>query len=204
MKLLYFFVLITWISVSAAGTAYLARYENTAAETNKSYPKTFPKESSIERTAGQPTLVFFVHPKCPCTRASLHELSRLMTDVDNRLQVQFVIMKPENADANWTETDLRASAEAIPNAHVLIDEGGRETEIFDARTSGLILLYDRDGNLRYDGGITASRGHEGDNGGRQAIYNIVAQNADESTAMPVFGCPLRDRDCNGENLDYGR
>ena len=91
-----------------------------------------------------------------------------------------------------------ASAEAIPNVRVLIDEGERETRIFNAQTSSLTLLYDRDGNLRFSGGITASRGHEGDNAGRRAVFEIVAREAAEKIETPVFGCPLHKKDCPGE------
>lgn len=182
----------------------MAHYANTAAEKTTVYPKIFPAETAVKRNESLPTLIFFVHPKCPCTRAGLHELNRLMTDVNGKLKINFVFMKPPEADENWTQTDLRTSAEAIPDAAVLIDEGGRETEIFNARTSGLILLYDRAGNLRYDGGITASRGHEGDNSGREAIYKIITQDSDSSAEMPVFGCPFREKDCEGEPLEYVR
>lgn len=204
MKLLYFFVLTLWFSVSIAGAVYLARYKNTAAEETNVYPKVFPEASSIQRNATLPTLIFFVHPKCPCTRASLHELNRLMTDINGKLKIHFVFIKPPETDETWTQTDLRASAETVPDARILIDEGGRETEIFNARTSGLILLYDRNGNLRYDGGITSSRGHEGDNSGRAAIYQIISQDSNLPAEMPVFGCPLREKDCQGEKMEYVR
>lgn len=198
MRFVYFLALFLWLSASVAGVCYMASYGNTAAEKNVSYPKTFPKESLIERNAGQSTLLFFAHPKCPCTRASLHELNRLITDVNGKLKVYVVFMKPRNADENWTQTDLRSIAETIPDAQILIDESERETRIFNAQTSGLILLYDAQGNLRYDGGITSSRGHEGDNAGRQAIFRILTQDDNETAEMPVFGCPLRREDCPNE------
>ncbi|HSK71979.1 MAG TPA: hypothetical protein VK892_09815 [Pyrinomonadaceae bacterium] len=185
---------VFWLFAAIGGVIYLARYENTPAEKNNSYPSVFPPESRIERDAGRLTLVFFAHPKCPCTRASLRELSRLMTEVDDKLQVFVVFNKPRDESGGWTETDLRESAEAIPNARVLIDENERETDIFNARTSGLALLYDREGNLRFNGGITASRGHEGDNAGRNAIFEIVTKEADKTAETFVFGCSLQNED----------
>lgn len=202
MKILLSLLLLIWLSVSIAGMVYLARYENTPAESNVSHPSAFPAESLIQPDGENPLLIFFVHPKCPCTRASLNEFKRLMTDLDGKLQIYFVFMKPLDADENWTKTDLRASAEALPNVRVLIDENERETTLFNAQTSGLILLYDRKGNLKYNGGITSSRGHEGDNAARQAIYNIIKFDSDENSKMPVFGCPLRNKDCSGEQVKY--
>ena len=204
MKFLPSLCAILWLSTAVGGVIYLTRYENTPAERNISYPLIFPPESRIERAAGQPTLVFFAHPKCPCTRTSLRELARLMTDAGGKLQAVVVFIKPTGEGEEWTETDLRANAEAIPNVQVLIDEGELETKIFNAETSGLTLLYDRDGNLRFNGGITASRGHEGNNAGRQSIFEILTKETDKTAETSVFGCPLFKKDCQGELMQYGQ
>jgi hypothetical protein len=204
MKFSLYLCAVLWLSIAVGGVVYLARYENTPAEKNVSYPPVFPAQSRIERSAERPTLIFFAHPKCPCTRASLRELARLMTDVNGKLHAIVVFSKPEDAGEEWTETDLRAIAEAIPNVRVLIDAAERETKIFNAQTSGLILLYDRDGNLQFDGGITASRGHEGDNAGRHAIFEIVTKEVGKTEETAVFGCPLRKKDCEGELIQYAQ
>lgn len=198
MKILIFLCVIIWLSVAACGIFYLTRFENTAAAANVSYPSVFPPESRLERDAGLPTLIFFAHPKCPCTRASLRELARLMTDIDGKVKAYVVFIKPKDESDNWTATDLRSSAEAIPNVQVLIDEDNRETNIFNAQTSSLTLLYDRTGNLRFNGGITAARGHEGDNAGRRSIFEIVTNESNKSGESLVFGCPLYKKDCQGE------
>lgn len=204
MKYLLFFCAILWFSIAVGGVFYLMRYENTPAEKNAFYPSTFPPESRIEQSAERSTLIFFAHPKCPCTRASVRELSRLLTDVNGKLQVYVVFIRPKDESEEWTQTDLRASAEAIPKVRILIDEDGRETKIFNAQASGLVLLYDRHGNLRFEGGITASRGHEGDNAGSRALFEIVMQETDETVKTPVFGCPLHNKDCQGESMQYAQ
>lgn len=193
-----------WLLTAVGGVAYLAQYKNTPTEKNNSYPPFFPPDSRLERDNERSTLIFFAHPKCPCTRASLRELSRLMTDVNGKLQAFVVFIKPKDASEDWTETDLRTSAEAIPNVQVLIDEGERETGIFSAQTSGLVLLYDRHGNLRFDGGITASRGHEGDNAGSRAIFEIVTKENDKNAETNVFGCLLPSKNCQGELMPYAQ
>lgn len=204
VKFSLFLGLLLWLSITVAGILYLAKYENTPTENGALHPTNFPVASAIKRDDNQPTLIFFSHPKCPCTRASLHELNRLMTDVNEKLQVYVVFTKPVGADENWAQTDLRDIAEKIPNVRVLIDEDERETEIFNAQTSGLILLYDRRGNLRYNGGITASRGHEGANTGRQTIFNIITQNSADRAETPVFGCSLRDKNCPVKQIEYAQ
>jgi hypothetical protein len=201
MKFLLWFCTILWLSIAVCGVFYLTKYENTPAENNIAYPSVFPLESQIEHHDTRATLIFFAHPKCPCTRASIRELSRLMTDVNGNLQAYIVFNKPKDESEEWTATDLRTSAEAIPNVRVLIDEDGRETKIFNAQTSGLTLLYDRNGNLRFDGGITASRGHEGDNAGSRAIFEIITEDAFKTAETAVFGCPLHKKDCQGELME---
>lgn len=204
MRFSLFLGAILWLSIAVGGVFYLAQYKNTPADKNVSYPLTFPPESRIERDAGRPTLVFFAHPKCPCTRASLRELERLTAQFDGRLQVYVVFIKPKGESEEWTETDLRAKAQAIPNVRVVIDEDERETGIFGAQTSGLTLVYDQDGNLRFGGGITVSRGHEGDNAGSRAIFEIIMKDAFKTAETSVFGCPLHKKDCHGalmENSD---
>jgi hypothetical protein len=73
---------------------------------------------------------------------------------------------------------------------VRIDEAGREAARFGATTSGHVLLYDRGGRLRFSGGITASRGHVGDNAGRAALLGLLIHGETERERTPVFGCPL--------------
>jgi hypothetical protein len=209
MRFLFSLCALLWLSIVLAGVFYLTRYENTPAAGNHFYPPVFPPESRIERDAGrrQATLVFFAHPKCPCTRASLRELARLMTDTGGKLQATVVFIKPKGESAQWTETDLRANAEAIPNVRVVIDEDERETRIFGAQASGLALVYDGAGNLQFAGGITASRGHEGDNAGSRAIFEIITEEkkqeekkALKATETAVFGCPLHKKDCHGGEM----
>lgn len=198
MKKILILGAVIWFCAVVGGLAFLVRYENTPVQSGASYPQVFPPESRIERDAELPTLLFFSHPKCPCTRASLRELSRLMTDVDGKLQVVIVFIKPPDADEDWTNTDLRAYAESIPHVRVLIDEDERETRVFGAEVSGLNLLYDRSGNLRFNGGITAGRGHEGDNAGRRAIYEIITESQSQTTETIAFGCPLHEKNCPGK------
>jgi hypothetical protein len=52
------------------------------------------------------------------------------------------------------------------------------------------LLYDTAGRLLFSGGITAARGHSGDNAGREAIVALLAGAPTDRTQTPVFGCKL--------------
>ncbi|HEX3447903.1 MAG TPA: hypothetical protein VHS97_06590, partial [Isosphaeraceae bacterium] len=75
--------------------------------------------------------------------------------------------------------------------HLIDDSGGEEAARFGARTSGLVALYAPDGRLHFRGGITGSRGHEGDNAGQQALLGLIQGNPSSLPCeTPVFGCPL--------------
>ena len=70
---------------------------------------------------------------------------------------------------------------------------------YGAATSGYAVLYAPDGRLAFAGGITAGRGHEGDNAGEDAILDAINSGPAGGcpTRMPVFGCALFDDDDNG-------
>ena len=199
MKILLLLLAVLWLAAAVGGVVYLGRFENKPADANVDYPAIFPAASRIAHDPERTTLIFFAHPKCPYTRASLRELAKLMTNLDGKLQASVVFSKPKDTDEGWTETDLYESARSIPNVDVIIDRDDRETDLFNAQTSGLTLVYDPSGGLQFDGGITAARGHEGDNAGSSAIYNIVKENAPRAES-PVFGCPIHKKDCLGEPI----
>jgi len=49
----------------------------------------------------------------------------------------------------------------LSNVTIISDESGTLSDQFGAMTSGQTFAFDRAGRLRFSGGITASRGHEG-------------------------------------------
>lgn len=135
-------------------------------------------------------MLVFAHPRCPCSRATLGELAVLMAQAHGRVQAHVWFYRPENLPPGWEKTDLWHSAAAIPGVSVACDVGGAEARHFHARVSGQTLLYAADGRCRFSGGITAARGHSGDNGGRSAVLALLDHAAMESVTAPVFGCAL--------------
>jgi hypothetical protein len=43
----------------------------------------------------------------------------------------------------------------------------------------------------FKGGITSSRGHSGDNLGRDAVIDLVTSGVASASSAPVFGCSLQ-------------
>jgi hypothetical protein len=99
-------------------------------------------------------------------------------------------MLPAGYSEKWTQTDLWHKAAAIPGVISLTDHDTRYARLFNAATSGQVILYGANGRLLFKGGITQSRGHEGDNIGRRQIIALLQKESLEKKETPVFGCPL--------------
>jgi hypothetical protein len=81
-------------------------------------------------------------------------------------------------------------AAKLPNTRVLWDNDGEEAKRFGAATSGYMLLYDARGTLLFRGGVTVSRGHEGDNEGFDNLVVALRSGRRARTPSRVFGCGI--------------
>src|SRR3984893_3870610 len=186
-KVLLHFTLITWLLIVGFGLFSLAGFQNTAGR-GEITSTTWPVESRIQRTPGIPTLVMMVHPHCPCSRASIGELAVLMAKAEGVVNANVLFVKPPDFPVAWEKTDLWTSAAIIPGVKVSVDDGGNEARRFRSHTSGQILLYDANGQLLFSGGITAGRGHFGDNEGLSAVVSLLMQGNSQSKEASVFVC----------------
>ena len=173
----------------------LFHYENTPGRVG-ALPQTWPA-AQIERATDRPTLVMLAHPHCPCTAASIGELAQIMARLQGKVAAYVLLVKPKEGGRDWDDTSLRRSAEAIPGVKVVFDPDGVAARRFGAETSGHTFLFRADGHLLFSGGITASRGHAGDNAGESAIVALVNNQTPAQTQTLVFGCPLANRSDTG-------
>ena len=180
---------ITWFLIVVLGMWGLLQYANFPGISGNP-PKKWVTSSQIHSTLKLPTLILFVHPHCPCTRATIGELSVIMTKCKNRVNAFVVFFKPNFFPTKWVKTDLWYSAKNIPGVKVISDNGGVEIRLFKATTSGHVLLYSKTGDLIFSGGITRARGHSGDNLGRDGIISLINEGTADIRKTPVFGCSL--------------
>lgn len=181
--------LVAWGLFVAAGLS-MAALHGVDGHVPGQAPVTWPADTTLLRSPVRGTLLVFAHPRCPCTRATLAELARLRSRVGDDLDIRVALFHPMGTPGSWSEGALWTSATSIPGVTVVADEGGVEARRFEATSSGTAVLYDRGGVLRFRGGITPARGHEGDSDGADAIVSW----ARGSSAVPqsmVFGCEIR-------------
>jgi hypothetical protein len=181
--------LAAWLLTIGTGMGMLWKYADTPGPSADAKAR-WPAGASFTRDAGGPVLVLFLHPQCPCSRATISELARLLADAPAPAAIYALVYRPADADAGWERTDLWDSAAAQPGVHLMTDVGGAQARVFGAFISGQTLLYSATGSLLFSGGITDARGHEGDNPGRTALTSILAGGHPAALRTPVFGCYL--------------
>src|SRR5947207_9412929 len=93
----------TWLLTAAAGGWALAKYESTPGGTGET-PQRWPAGSHIEFHGDRPVLLMFAHPHCPCTRASIDELNRLLAQCDGKVETQVLFIRPHGMPDDWTQT----------------------------------------------------------------------------------------------------
>jgi hypothetical protein len=180
---------IAWLAVVGLGQRVMLNYDYIPAPPSAP-PTKWPMNSKIPRSAGLPSIVLLAHPHCPCTRATIGELALLMTRVHGQANAAVVFVRPHEFSEDWEKTDLWRSAARIPGVTVLSDIDGLEAARFGAQASGQTLLYSASGDLQFSGGITASRGHSGDNLGRSAVVALVTTGEFATNHTSVYGCSL--------------
>lgn len=183
---------VAWLGAAAFGGHALLKYENSPGKVGY-VSSDWPASSSIQLSSDRPTLVMFAHPQCPCSRASMDELAQVMARVQGKVRAYVLFYTPRESGKEWQNTPTHRSATQIPGATVLPDMDGAEAERFGAETSGHTFLYDPSGRLLFNGGITASRGHSGDNAGQGSIVSLINNHTTKVGKTFVFGCSFKNQ-----------
>jgi hypothetical protein len=147
----------------------------------------------------------FAHPKCPCTRASLSLLQELLGRAGSEsVSANVVFMSPARGGDDWQDSHTWRTAKAIPGLALANDRGGAEAARFGVQTSGHTLLFDARGALLFSGGLTASRGHEGESLAFDHLLALLKRDSTPSSApaAPVFGCALSTNDSKNRDGSY--
>jgi hypothetical protein len=189
-----YLAILTWLIALVTGWWWATDYQFASEQVSPQSKAKWPAGSKLAHDARVSTLAVFLHPQCPCSRASIAELERLFANLQLRnatAPVLYVIATlPESEPGGWLETDTVKRAINLPGARLVADRSGTEAARFGALTSGTVMLFDTAGRRLYAGGITAARGQEGWNAGRDAIENLLQGKRTANPTTPVFGCRL--------------
>lgn len=180
-----------WLAAVLAGFAFVIEFDMTPGEAGTA-PLYRPAGIMPPLACDRPTLILFAHPRCPCTRASVGELNRVLTTCPDLADVRVFFRTPENPSEEWTPPPLWLDAANLPGTTVGSDPGGALAARCDVKTSGHVLVYSAEGRLLFSGGITAARGEEGENPGRSAVVALLKGQPSVATSSQVYGCPLFD------------
>jgi len=153
-------------------------------------PLHWPKDISSPKLTDRPLVLVFLHPQCPCSRATLDELAVAMTHTRERFQFVAVFEKPAGRNDDWIKAELWKRAEGISGLSRVIDVDGKLVNAFHAKTSGDTVVYSPEGILLFHGGLTPGRDHRGSNAGRTFLETWTRETPPETVTSPVFGCPL--------------
>lgn len=181
-----------WLLTSGWGIWRLAAY-SLAPGVQGVAPTDWPTDSTIVRNPRRFTVVTALHPECPCSQATVEEIDSIVAQEAARVDVQLLFVEfsglpPAENSKLWQR------ASRISGVRLVKDLDGKEAQRFGTLTSGETRLYAPAGNLLFRGGITASRGHVGDNPGQAAVLTAIRSGIPSAAvSTPVFGCSLSNK-----------
>lgn len=184
MKKSYLFISAFFLLLSLSGVAALSSYSSKPGLDSEAEVK-WPQESKLS-TKKEFRLVMFIHPGCPCSKASLEELSKVQGP---NIETTIVILEDPMFKDMLQNNPLVKKAKSLKHANVVVDHMGHEAKLFGAKTSGATFLY-QNSNLVFSGGVTVSRGHVGDSEGLRIIKDKLANKSSSSWLSRVYGCGL--------------
>lgn len=188
-KAVFILFIVPWALAVVSLLIYLTAYSLRPGPNGPALAS-WPKDAKVSRPAGASSLIMFVHPQCPCTRASVAELDRLVSAFPSRINATVVFLRPSDRPEDWVKSDLWESVLRIPGAQPREDVDGRESTRFGVKTSGETVLFDPDGNEIFRGGLTSSRGHEGASDGTNALRRYFNGEGMPIRTASTYGCAL--------------
>jgi hypothetical protein len=180
-------VVVLWLLVIVGWSAFLTQHAFRPS-TGTAFSQDWPKQSHLVPSPDNYTVVLFAHPECPCASATLAEMERLRALAGDAFRLIVVFEDDPAFDLSASRNFRQVSG--WNNVVLIRDTARRETELFGAKTSGQMLIFNKDRRLLFKGGITESRGHEGDNDYLQQAVLICRSQSSKVAITPVYGCSL--------------
>ena len=180
---------LLWLGLIAGGYAWSLRYGFATGKALEA-PLVLPSSLGLPSPLPRAQLFLALHPHCPCSRATVAELAKIISQTADSRDITVLMYKPASQPDSWLNGSLLDDCRRM-NCRIRPDPDGLLAASLGGFTSGNVVLYDVNGKLRYQGGITASRGHEGDNLGELAVVEAIHGRGLRLQSLPVFGCAIQ-------------
>jgi hypothetical protein len=188
-RLSVFLATVAWMATAAGGFRALENYETTPGATGRP-PLDWPVGTALSFVPGRPNVVMAVHPRCPCSQASLALLAEIARRSPAPASLRLLVFRPEGAGRGWAGDSFLPADMRMDGVSLVEDSGGHEAARFGLATSGAVAAFDAAGHLRYSGGLTAGRGRESASEGAEAVSAVLACREPGRVAAAVFGCGI--------------
>ncbi len=129
-KTLFVIGLALWFAAAARGMKWISDYSLTPGEAGS--PAAAWPAGEIRRGEGRHTLVVGLHPECPCSRATLAELDRVLVEAGDALEA-VVIFDDTSILAPARNSALYQQAMRLPRTRVTCVTSVAELRRFDFR-----------------------------------------------------------------------
>ena len=182
----YLAVVLVWGACVLLGLLQAWTYEMTPGGSGQT-PGQFPAKTELKLPGDKSSLLVFMHPKCPCSQATLEKLQELKEKVQDKLDVQVVMYYPKEKGPAFIEDSLAKGTRKLGYA-VIPDEEGTEAKRFGAQTSGHAFMFSSDKKLLFSGGLTSARGHAGPSAASENILAILSASDPSLRSAETFGC----------------
>lgn len=193
-----------WTLAVTAGAVALLNHSFDGEQTMHA-PSAWPEVLGTFNPEGDAlTIVMAAHPQCSCTRASLAQLERLLARFPQQMHALVCVYQMPGQKAQAVQQSaFWKHLEALPGVEPKLDPEGTITALLGAEVSGSVAAFNRTGTLVFQGGLTASRGHEGPSLAIDHLAQLASGHVPEKGAVasaPVFGCRFESASAEGGRL----
>lgn len=183
---------VVWSAGLLAGSVWLIDHSSKPGEVELNI-KSWPTETHLAQHSGKPQVLVFVHPMCSCSEVTLAEMSSLFQRLNTPCEISLVISTTDHTSIPENRVHGFETWCQQVGAHLVWDFGRSEARRFGVTTSGHVFLFSSDGNLQFQGGVTAGRGHHGENPGLSSLVELLTNTQPRKSSRDCFqtyGCPL--------------
>jgi hypothetical protein len=178
--ILFFLAFAIWLVIVGFAFHKAMQWESSPGKA-ASAPLILPTKTDRTR------LVLVIHAMCPCSYATLKNVLSLPPSELAQVDITVVFTGP-GATSDSTAPNIRL-AKTLKTASLIYCGEQEAVQKYHAHTSGQCFIYNRTGNLVFSGGLTSTRGGEGDSAGLNAL-RLTLQGKECPSMAPVFGCAL--------------